>query len=33
MHDLVLKAVRVAVLINPANKPNADATLRQTPEE
>jgi putative tryptophan/tyrosine transport system substrate-binding protein len=32
LHNLVLKVVRVAVLINPANKPNAEATLREIPE-
>ena len=28
LHDLVPKAVRVAVLVNPANVPVAEATLR-----
>jgi putative tryptophan/tyrosine transport system substrate-binding protein len=32
LHDLVPKAVRVAVLINPANTPNAETTLRDMPE-
>jgi putative ABC transport system substrate-binding protein len=32
LHDLVLKAVRVAVLINPANTVSAEATLREMPE-
>ena len=32
LHDLVPKAVRVAVLVNPANAPIADATLRDLPE-
>jgi putative ABC transport system substrate-binding protein len=31
-HDLVPKAVRVAVLINPANAPVAEAMLREVPE-
>ena len=29
-HDLVPKAVRIAVLINPANTPTAETTLRET---
>jgi putative ABC transport system substrate-binding protein len=32
LHDLVPKAVRVAVLVNPANASNAEATLREIPE-
>ena len=32
LHDLVPKAVRVAVLINPANAPVAEAMLREVPE-
>jgi putative ABC transport system substrate-binding protein len=32
LHELVPKAVRVAVLINPANAPAAEATLRDIPE-
>jgi putative ABC transport system substrate-binding protein len=32
LHDLVPKAVRVAVLFNPANVPAAEATLRDVPE-
>jgi ABC transporter substrate binding protein len=32
LHDLVPKAVRVAVLINPANTPAAETTLRDLPE-
>jgi putative ABC transport system substrate-binding protein len=32
LHDLVPKAVRVAVLVNPANTTNAEATLREIPE-
>jgi hypothetical protein len=32
LHDLVPKAVRVAVLINPANAPVAETTLRGIPE-
>jgi putative ABC transport system substrate-binding protein len=32
LHDLVPKAVRVAVLVNPANAPVAKATLREIPE-
>ena len=32
LHDLVPKAVRVAVLINPANAPTAETTLRDMPE-
>jgi putative ABC transport system substrate-binding protein len=32
LHDLVPKAVRVAVLLNPANTTNAEATLREIPE-
>jgi ABC-type uncharacterized transport system substrate-binding protein len=31
-HDLVPKAVRVAVLVNPGNAPSAEATLREVPE-
>jgi hypothetical protein len=32
LHDLVPKAVRVAVLVNPANTANTEATLREIPE-
>jgi putative ABC transport system substrate-binding protein len=32
LHDLVPKAVRIAVLVNPANVPTAAATLREIPE-
>jgi putative ABC transport system substrate-binding protein len=32
LHDLVPKAVRIAVLGNPANAPTAEATLRDIPE-
>jgi putative ABC transport system substrate-binding protein len=32
LHDLVPKAVRIAVLVNPANVPTAEATLREIPE-
>jgi putative ABC transport system substrate-binding protein len=32
LHDLVPKAVRIAVLVNPANAAVADATLRDIPE-
>jgi putative tryptophan/tyrosine transport system substrate-binding protein len=32
LHELVPKAIRVAVLINPANAPTAEATLRDAPE-
>ena len=32
LHDLVPKAVRVAVLLNPANRPSAEITLRDTQE-
>ena len=32
LHDLVPKAVRLAVMINPANVPTAEATLREIPE-
>jgi putative ABC transport system substrate-binding protein len=32
LHDLVPKAVRIAVLVNPANAPIADATLRDISE-
>jgi putative ABC transport system substrate-binding protein len=32
LHDLVPKAVRVAVLVNPANTVSAEATLREIPE-
>jgi putative ABC transport system substrate-binding protein len=32
LHELVPKAVRVAVLVNPANVPVAEATLREIPE-
>jgi putative ABC transport system substrate-binding protein len=32
LHELVPKAVRIAVLVNPANAPSAEATLRDVPE-
>jgi putative tryptophan/tyrosine transport system substrate-binding protein len=32
LHDLVPKAVRIAVLVNPANVPVAESTLRDIPE-
>ena len=32
LHDLIPKAVRIAVLINPANAPTAETTLRDIPE-
>jgi putative tryptophan/tyrosine transport system substrate-binding protein len=32
LHDLVPKAVRIAVLTNPANAPSAETTLREIPE-
>jgi putative tryptophan/tyrosine transport system substrate-binding protein len=32
LHDLVPKAVRIAVLVNPANFPAAESTLRDIPE-
>jgi putative tryptophan/tyrosine transport system substrate-binding protein len=32
LHDLVPKAVRIAVLVNPANAPLTEATLRDMPE-
>jgi putative ABC transport system substrate-binding protein len=32
LHDLVPKAVRIAVLVNPTNKVNAEATLREIRE-
>jgi putative ABC transport system substrate-binding protein len=32
LHDLVPKAVRIGVLVNPANVPTAEATLREIPE-
>jgi putative ABC transport system substrate-binding protein len=32
LHDLVPKAVRLAVLVNPTNAPVAEATLREIPE-
>jgi putative ABC transport system substrate-binding protein len=32
LHDLIPKAVRIAVLINPANAPTAESTLREIPE-
>jgi putative ABC transport system substrate-binding protein len=32
LHDLVPKAIRIAVLLNPANVPTAEATLRDIPE-
>ena len=32
LHDLVPKAVRIAVLVNPADAPNTEATLREVQE-
>jgi putative tryptophan/tyrosine transport system substrate-binding protein len=32
LHDLVPKAVRIAVLVNPANRDNAETTLRSVEE-
>jgi putative ABC transport system substrate-binding protein len=32
LHELVPKAFRIAVLVNPANAPNAEATLRDIPD-
>src|SRR3954452_20233800 len=32
LHDLVPKAVRIAVLVNPANIPSTESTLRDIPE-
>src|SRR5262249_35019726 len=32
LHALLPKAVRIAVLVNPANAPNAEPTLRDIPE-
>jgi putative ABC transport system substrate-binding protein len=32
LHDLVPKAVRIAVLVNPANAPTAETTLREVQE-
>jgi putative ABC transport system substrate-binding protein len=32
LHDLVPKAVRIAVLVNPANVPTTEVTLREIPE-
>ena len=32
LHEVVPKAVRIAVLVNPANAPIAEATLREIPE-
>ena len=32
LHELVPKAVRIAVLVNPANAPTAESTLRDIPE-
>ena len=32
LHEIVPKAVRIAVLVNPANAPTAEATLRDIPE-
>src|SRR5499426_3963022 len=32
LHELVPKAARIAVLVNPANAPTAQATLREIPE-
>jgi hypothetical protein len=32
LHELVPKAVRIAVLVNPANDQTTEATLRDIPE-
>src|SRR5262245_29503290 len=32
LHDIVPNAIRIAVLVNPANAPTAEATLRDIPE-
>jgi putative ABC transport system substrate-binding protein len=32
LHNVVPKAVRIAVLVNPSNAPSAEATLRDLPE-
>src|SRR5262249_16444997 len=32
LHEMLPKAVRIAVLVNPANAPNAETTLREIPE-
>jgi ABC-type uncharacterized transport system substrate-binding protein len=32
LHDLVPKAARIAVMVNPANSSTAEATLRDVPE-
>ena len=32
LHELVPTAARIAVLVNPANAPTAEATLREMPE-
>jgi putative ABC transport system substrate-binding protein len=32
LHELVPKAVRIAVLVNPANTPATESTLRELPE-
>jgi hypothetical protein len=32
LHELVPKAVRIAVLVNPANAPNAESSLRDIAE-
>jgi putative tryptophan/tyrosine transport system substrate-binding protein len=32
LHELVPKAIRIAVLVNPANAPSAEVTLREIPE-
>ena len=32
LHELVPKAARIAVLVNPANAPSAEVTLREIPE-
>ena len=32
LHELVPKAVRVVVLVNPTNTPSAESTLRNVPE-
>jgi putative ABC transport system substrate-binding protein len=32
LHEVVPKAVRVAVLVNPSNRPSTEATLREIPE-
>jgi putative tryptophan/tyrosine transport system substrate-binding protein len=32
LHELVPKAIHIAILVNPANVPSAEATLREIPE-